>query len=314
MEVLKCHITLGNYSFDFVHSVSVESSWKNLTDKAIIELPAALKIDKNKLQNAIPKGTAVSIHLGYESYGLNEVFSGYVSRVRPNIPIEIECEDYMWKLKQIQINDNCSNETLQSYLTRVLGIEVDCFDITIPKLIANKITGAQLLDQIKSDYGFPSFMRNGKLVVGKQYDPNTQSKHVIIIDQASNSNVKDQDLEYSSKDDVKFKVTAISNMEDGSKEEVELGDPEGEDRTLNFYNIPKSDLKAIAEKEMEKLNYDGYRGELTLFGAPFVKHGDILVFRNAQESDKTGEYFADEVSLKFGLQGFEQTIKPGAKI
>lgn len=314
MEALICKISIGNYVFDFVHRVTIESSWKELTDKAVIYLPAALKIDKNKLQDAIPKGTAVKIELGYESTGLKERFNGFVSRVHPKVPIEIECEDLMWKLKQIQVNENAKNETMQAYLTRVLNVEVDCFEITIPSLIANKITGAQLLDQIKSDYGFSTFVRGGKLVVGKQYDPATQNKHIVIIDQAFNSNVKAQSLEYAKKDDVKFKVTAISNMANGTKEEVEVGDPEGEARTLNFFDIPKSDLQAIAGEEMKRLNYDGYRGELTLFGEPFCQHGDILVFQNTQESDKTGEYFVDSVAVYFGVQGYSQNIKPGAKI
>jgi hypothetical protein len=314
MEVLLCDITIGNYSFDFVHTLEIESSWKTLTDKAMIKLPAALRIDKDKLQNAFPKGTPVSIRIGYQSEGLKEKFNGFVSRVHPKVPVEIECEDLMWKLKQIQVNENLKNEPLGTYLQRVLQIEVDCFEITIPRLIANKITGAQLLDQIKSDYGFPSFIRAGKLVVGKQYDPNVQTKHIVIIDQATNSNVKKQDLEYAQKDDVKLKVTAISNMANGDKVEVVVGDPEGEDRTLNFYDIPQADLKAIAEKEMERFNYDGYRGDLTLYGEPSVQHGDILVLQNTQESDKTGEYFIDEVVCSFGVNGYEQRIKPGAKI
>ena len=315
MEALTCNIVIGNYSFDFVHRVTVQSSWKELTDKASVYLPAALKIDKDKLQDAIPKGATVKIELGYESTGLKEVFNGFVSRVHPSIPIEIECEDLMWKLKQIQVNENAKNEKLQDYLSRVLNIEVDCYDITIPKLIANKITGAQLLDQLKSDYGFYSFIRGTKLVVGKQYDAETQNKHTVIIDQAFNSNVKKQDLEYAKADDIKFRVTAISNMANGKKEQVEIGDPEGENRTLNFYNIPKSDLQAIAEKEMSRLQYNGYRGDITLFGTPLAEHGDILVLKNTQESDKTGEYFIDEVYMDFGVsRGFEQKIKPGTKI
>lgn len=315
MEALTCNITIGNYSFDFVHRVTVESSWKELTDKASVFLPAALKIDKNKLQEAIPKGEKVRIELGYESTGLKEVFNGFVSRLHPSVPIEIECEDLMWKLKQIQVNENAKNEKLETYLSRVLNIEVDCFDITIPKLIANKITGAQLLDQLKSDFGLYSFVRGSRLVVGKQYDAEIQNKHVVIIDQASNSNVKRQDLEYAKADDIKFKVTAISNMANGKKEQVEVGDPEGENRTLNFYNIPKADLKTIAEKEMSRLQYDGYRGDITLFGVPLVAHGDILELRNTQESDKTGEYFIDAVTMDFSVSsGFQQEIKPGTKI
>ena len=74
MEVLVCHIKIGSLTVDFVHEVTVESTWKELTQKATILLPAALKVDKNKLKDAIPKGTEVSIQIGYESEGLQEIF------------------------------------------------------------------------------------------------------------------------------------------------------------------------------------------------------------------------------------------------
>lgn len=313
MEVLQCNITIGSYSFDFVNEVEITSGWKNFTDKATIRIPSSLKVDQNAIKSAFPKGTAVSISLGYASDKLHALFTGYVARVKPTIPLEIECEDEMWKLKQIQVNENARNESMQAYLSRILGVEVDCFDITIPRLVAANITGVQLLDKIKSDYGFPSFMRNGKLVVGKPYDPNNLTLHTVVVDNSKDSTVKGQNLEYTTKDDVKLKVIAISNMDNGKKEQVELGDADGESHTLNFFNIPKSDLQKVAEQEMEKLSYDGYRGDLTLFGVPLVQHGDVIRLKNTQESDKTGDYRVDEVIYRFGVDGFEQKVKPGPK-
>ncbi len=311
MEVLICDIKIGNLNFDFVHSLSVESSWKNLTQKATIVIPAALKVDSNKLKDAIPKGSEVTIKVGYESTGLTEIFSGFVSRVHPKVPIEIECEDLMWKLKQIQITENAKNETIQSYLEKVLPYDVDCFDVALPKFVVNKLTGAQLLDQLKKDYGFPIFVRNGKIVVGKQYDPENQSTHRFIIEGGGNTNVKDHSLEYTSKDDIKLKVTAISNLSNGDKIEVTIGDSDGEERTLNFFDLQKADLENIATKEMERLRYDGFRGDFKAFGAPLVFHGDKCELSNPQESDKTGTYWIDAVNYDFGVDGFEQTIKLG---
>lgn len=313
MEVLKSNITLGHYLFDFVNEVKVESTWKVFTDKATIKLPAALKIDASSLKKSIPVGSKVEIKLGYEKYGMQKLFKGYVVTVHNKVPVEIECEDEMWNLKQIQINDNCRNEKLGDYLSRVLDVDVDCFDINVSSMVVNKLTGVQLLDKIKQEFGFASYFRNDVLVVGKNYSQDNPKSHTVIIDQAYNCNVKKQDLEYMSKDDVRIKVTAISNMPNGDKEEIEFGDKDGEERTLNFYNIPKSELKKIAKEEAKKLKYDGYRGDLTLFGAPIVFHGDILQLTNSQESDKTGDYFIDKVSYSFGVKGFEQKIEPGPK-
>lgn len=309
MEVLKSYITIGDYEFDFVAEIQIESTWEEQTVKGSITLPAALRFDKGKLKTSIKKGDAVIVQIGYNDT-LNTVFEGFVSRVKPSVPVVIEVEDAMWKLKQIEINDTAKNETVKSFLERNLpGYTIDCFDIELPRFVANKITAAKLLDQLKSDYGLYSFFRRGKLVVGKQYDPADYLVHIAQF----NYNIAEDSLEYTAKEDVKIKVTAISNMASGEKIEIELGDPEGEDRTLNFYNLPKPELQKIAEKEMERLMYDGYRGDLTIFGEPFTRTGDVLELRDAEETDKTGRYWIDGVNYMFGIGGFRQQIKLGAR-
>lgn len=313
MEVLKCTIKIGSLTVDFVNKVTVESTWKQLTQKATILLPAALKVNANKLKDAIPKGAEVTIQVGYESSGLATIFQGFVSRVHPKVPIEIECEDAMWKMKQVQVTENAKNETFQSYLSKVLPYEVDSFDVSLPKFVVNKLTAAQLLDQLKKDYGFPIFVRGNKVFVGKQYDPENATTHRFIIDNAINTNIKSQALEYTSKDDIQLKVTAISNMSSGEKIEVTLGDTDGEEHTLNFFDLQKADLEKVATAEMDRLRYDGFRGGFTAFGNPLVTHGDIVELVNSQESDKTGNYWVDGVTYNFGVEGFEQNITIGSK-
>lgn len=309
MYILQSHITIGAYEFDFVDEINIESTWKELTQKATISLPAALKFDKGKLKQSIKKGDQVSIKIGYESFDQQEVFKGYVSRVIPSVPVVIECEDEMWQLKQININATAKNETMKDFLSRILPVEVDCFDITVPRFTAINVTGAKLLDAIRTDFGFNSFFRAGKLVVGKPYDASNYKTHIIEF----GNNIVNDNLEFAEKDDVKIKVKAISNMASGEKIEVELGDPRGEERTLNFYNLPKSELEKVATAEMEKLNYSGYRGDCEIFGIPYVQHGDAVEIRDPEESDKTGRYFVDGVTTRFGKSGYRQTLKIGPK-
>jgi hypothetical protein len=309
MEILNSNIVIGKYYFDFVADMEIVTSWQEQTQKGTIVLPYNLEIDSRKLKTEIKKGDKVVVKIGYGDR-LNTVFTGYVARVRPSIPIVIEVEDEMWRLKQITVNDKATNETLRSFLERILpAYTIDCFDIDIPRFNAVKITASQLLNQLKNDYGFYSFFRNGVLVVGKQYDA---EKHAIGVTKLQ-YNIIDDYLEYMSKDDVKLKVTAISNLASGEKIEVELGDPDGEGRTLNFYNLPKSELTKVAENEMSRLTYDGYRGTVTLFGEPFVTTGDVLEIQNDEESDKTGRYWIDGVTYNFGTDGYRQIVKLGAR-
>lgn len=310
MDILSSHIAIGSITYDFVNQVEIESTSEELTQKGTIVLPANVKVDKSKLKDIIKRGDKTVIKLGLNG-DLKEVFTGFVSRVKPTTPIEIQVEDLMWKLKQLIVNDTAKNETIQSFLSRVApDIEFDCYDIELPRFLASKISVAQLLDQIKSDYGLRAFVRNGKVVVGKQYDPENYTVHIAELE----NNVLSDDLEYMVKDELKIKVRAISNLSSGKKIEVELGDKDGEERTLNFYNIAsESELQKIAQKEMERLIYDGYRGSLTFFGEPFVQHGDVIEIRDPKESDKTGRYWVDGVNYSFGVGGYRQTIKLGAR-
>lgn len=314
MDVTICNITIGAITYDFVHQSDIESTWEELTQKGKIILPANVKVDRNKLKDFIKKGDQVVVKWGYNGV-LDEIFTGFVTRVHPKVPIEIEVEDLMWQLKQIIVNDTAKNETIQSFLERNLpGYEFDCFEVELPRFIANNMTGAQVLDQIKSDFGFRSFVRNGKIVVGKQYNPSDYKVHVVEIESPDSENVViSDDLEYMSKDDVKIKITAISNLSSGEKIEIELGDPDGESRTLNFYNLSEKDLRAVAEKERERLLYDGWRGTVTTFGRPFIQHGDVLEIKHHVESDKTGRNWVDGVNYSFGVGGIRQVVKLGAR-
>lgn len=309
MEVLNCHIVIGKYTFDYVHKVDITSSWMQLTDGGTITLPANLRLTNNQLKQYFKKGDAVEVFIGYESFGLTKVFEGFLTRIHPTVPIVLDVEDLMWKLKQIQVNDTAKNETIGSFLSRVLPYEIDAFEIDLPRFIASKITGAQLLEQIKSDFGLSAFVRNGKVVVGKQYDPENTTHHIFELD----NNVLTDQLEFVAKEDVKLKITAISNNADGTKTEITLGETDGEERSLNFYNLSKADLKALAEKEMQRLVYDGYRGTITAFGEPIVMHGDIVELRNSTESDKTGNYYVDGVVYRYGIEGVRQEITLGSR-
>jgi hypothetical protein len=312
MYLTRCHIEIGKLTFDFVKSVEVDSSWDMLTDTAKIVLPANIKVDKNKLSEQLSVGLPVLIQLGYGSV-LETIFTGYVSDVKPSVPIEVMCEDEMWKLKQSDIVDSGRKTKLLPLLQKhIVGIDIKAIDAEIGAYHIDHISMAKYLETIKSDFGLFSFMRNKTLVVGLQYDPETTIKHRFNID-GKFKNISSDDLVFKRKDQVKIKVKAISNNSNGTKTEVELGDADGESRTLNFYNLSQSELQKAAEREINRLRYDGWRGSITAFGEPFVKHGDIVIIKQTEDGEKEGSYWIDSVKYQFGTSGYQQTIKLGAR-
>ena len=309
MKLVNTYITIGNLEFDFVNSIEVDSSWMDLTDTCELKLPSNLKLNKNTLKDLIKKGDQVLVQVGYDN-ALQTVFEGYLTDIKPSTPIELRCEDLMWKIKQTRVNRNFPGGKLIDFLQEVLpGIEIDSFDIEISSFRASNISGAKLLDSIKGEFGLQCFIRNNQLVVGKRYDPDNASEHVFKID----FNMVSDDLEYRAKEDVRLLVKAISNNEDGTKTEIELGDPDGDQNTLNFYNLSKEELRKLATRELDRLKYDGWRGSFVAFGEPIVKHGDIATLIHEDQSDKTGQYYIDGAVTSSGVNGLRQTIKLGAR-
>jgi hypothetical protein len=183
-------------------------------------------------------------------------------------------------------------------------------DVDLGQFRISNATPAQVLDEIKKTYGLVSFIRTGKLFVGLPY-PNTGKTHrfaygINIIEENS-------ELTYRRADEISIKVKAISIMPDNSKHEIEIGDPDGEIRTLNFYNVPKNDLKKLAEQESVKLRSDGFEGSFETFGMVSVSHGDIVLIEDPRSSVK-GSYFVKAVSKSFSAQGIRQRIQIDRKV
>ncbi len=312
MKILICHIIIGSLTFKWVQSVEIESAFTLFTDTATIKLPAHLKINKDELLQYINFGDKVEIQAGYNNV-LTPLFTGYVTDIKPTVPIEIKCEDEMWQLKQQTITDSGKNMTVEKllqkyyadYQHKYLNVELGTFYI-------DNLNKVKVLEQLKSDFGLFSFFRDNTLCVGLQYDPETANTHQFILDY----NIADDDLQFKRKEQVKIKVKAISNNKNGTKTEIELGDETGDQRTLNFYNLTVTQLKEHAERELERLKYDGWRGSFTAFGEPIVKHGDIIELKKQDDStgDKTGQYWVDKVVYSFGTDGFRQKITLGPSV
>lgn len=308
------HIEIGKYTFDYLTEVEHTSSWKNLTDTATIKLPRKLVTKQNQLlQDVIKKGDKVIIKLGYDDK-LEQVFTGYVVYIKATIPVEIKLEDEMFLHKQKSVNTKFWQKASVSDVLQYVGISkfktfgnIDLGTFQIDGKIKN-ITG--VFDKIKQQYGINFFYRNDTLIVGLPYDKENAATYTFSFQH----DIISHDLEYRKKEDVRIKVKAISNYSNGKKETVELGDSDGEEHTLNYYNVDISTLKARAEAEIDKLKYEGYRGKFLTFGMPKVSHGDVVNIKDIEYPERSGKFFVDSVKTTISSNGgLRQEIKLGPK-
>jgi hypothetical protein len=289
-----------------------------------LDFVQTISVDRLSKEPLLKKGDAVSVNLGYaydsntsDNYddGLRNVFLGYLTQIQTGKPIVLNCQDEMWKLKQNEFKASYRNVTLSQILSDMSEVTDFEFFTTADWNIGSYRTKtghtpAKVLEDLRKDYFIKFFFREGVFYGGLPYVAELQTRHVIRF----NRHVIDDNLEYMVKEDIKIKMKCVILYPNNKKEEFELGDTEGEVRTFNKYDIPKAEMKRLAEIEMERLRYDGYRGSVTIFGAPHIKHGDIVKFINPEEPERTGEYLIKRVDIKFSQNGYRQILYPEGRV
>lgn len=250
------------YTLDFVHEVQIESSWKLLTDTAKVTLPKNVYVqtstgnkawtDANVYVGNSPimlRGDKIKIELGY-TYDkgtlvteMNTEFEGYITKINPKIPIEIECEDNMWLLKQAQ----CPNMVFPAatyntrtiiqyllknatpgdnpYLSRVILPTIAGFTVTDGTGASESVTTSvgdfrtqnetigQVLNRLRKDYRLECFFRGNQLFVsGIVYYPSDYLNNGTITSTAYDfeQNIVSNDMVYSRLDDVRLGIKAYS--------------------------------------------------------------------------------------------------------
>lgn len=310
MKRLTAHIEIGDLVFDFVHQVVVSSSWKSLTDTAQITLPRNVKMKDGGVLPNIPIGEKVSIRLGYDNANI-EVFSGYVVRIDASLPVVIECEDEMWKLKQTRVSQSWNKVSLRTMLEAILptSIMYDAPDVDLGAFRIDQASIAKVLETLQAQYGLRSYFQDNVLFVGFAH---ARSPEVHEYDFSELPPVRG--LQYRLQSESLIQVRAVSMMPDNTKIEVQLGDEGGEQRTLHYYNLDTETLQARAESELSRLRINGYRGSFEAFGVPICLHGDNAQLTDSEYPDRAGTYLVDRVDIEFGQGGYRRHIHLGGKL
>jgi hypothetical protein len=344
-------------NFDFVHEVEINSSWANLTDTAKVVFPKNLYfLDENnqnvslegkniistKTNPVILRGDKIKIELGYiyidefnqKATDSNTVFEGFISKVNPRIPLELECEDNMYKLKQISVpNKVWKGYTLQSMMKEILKgteftVNIDAKTTIGNDFRTNNETAAQVLNRLQK-YGLESYFRGTELrCSGLAYNYTDSNDETFKF----THNIIEDDLEYRRKDDLNIGVKAYSikdeqqseTRQDGTKKtkkkrlevfvtkdgKVSEEGFEGEKRTLYFFDVKTEDeLVTLAKEQLSKLHYEGFYGSFLTFGMPFIKHGDNVKIIDPVLPERNGIYKAKGVNYTFGQGGYRQKIQ-----
>lgn len=298
--------------FKSVSSFKIESSWANLTDTAEIVVAKKLYFDtQGKVFELIKTGDPIEIRGGYNGIFYDE-FKGFVSEILDDMPVMIKCEDNMYVLKRTSVNKSYSSVSLKNLLTDIVPKQfiVDAIDVNIGKWLFKDATVAQVLQELKDKMNLYCYFKGNVLIGGKVHESNPENTTVNF---ETTKNIIRNNLKYRKKEDVKIKVKMYSSNVT-STESVEVGEDDGEVQKLYCSQNTKLGMTKIAQLTYDKLKIDGYKGTLTGFGIPFVKHGFDAKIINKEYPEKEGKYYVDAVTTTFSNQGaYRREITLGKK-
>ena len=302
-----------SWSLDFVTAVEITRDTEKLTAEAKITLPKKLKWD-GSAEIPVRRGDAVSISLGYND-NLQLAFVGYVRDVGFKTPVVITCEDDMFKLKQMPSQKKAYRSVTIEKLLKDQGITYRLNVMGEQSLGAYRVTAdtvAALLGKL-SEQGIRSFFRyeDGEPVLycGVLFERDSTPSQVF---RSELNIISDQSLQQQRAENMRLRVKAVSLMPDNKKIKVEVGDADGEHRTLHTYNKTESELKAWAQQEVKRLKRDGLTGSFTTFGASLVDCLDAIGL--IIDGTKMGVYQVKKNVIKYGSSGFRQEITLGLRL
>ena len=321
MFTLDSHIQIGAIRFDQVVDVKITRSVDLLSDTATIELPTRFVLkDSNEQQSTervFKAGDPVSITLGYLDHFSKEEFVGFVTSVEPGTPVKVHCEDAVWKIRQKSCNKNFKAVDISEVLNYILegtGVSLSgkTPKVQFKKFLLKNVNGAQALQKIKDEFGLSLYLDNeGKLYAGLRQ---TEGDGTVVTYDLE-GNIQKQSLQYKTADEVKIKLTAKGWKQDNTHVQVEVGDPEGENRTWQTYGVDNAEtLKTLAKSRLDELKYEGYRGSLTSWLIPFADRGMTSAVIDARYPEREGNYFIPKVVVTFGKRGAKRTVTLGRKI
>ena len=302
------------WAFDKVASVEITRDIETLTDTCVLQLPKKVKWQGESTM-PIKRGDEVTVWLGYDD-DLQFAFRGFITTLGLKTPTTITCEDYMFRLKQKETKKlTYKNATIGQILKdQELGIGYKVFgEQSIGQYRITADTLSALLGQLKDHGGIRSFIRieddKPVLYSGVLFERGKNPKQVF----ATGLNlIDDTQLKVQNAADVKIKVKAVSLMPNNKKIRVEVGDTDGETRTLHTYNKQAAELKAWAKQELARLKRDGLVGSFTTFGAELVDKLDNVGIKI--DGERKGVYQVQKNIIKYSPSGFRQEITLGARV
>ena len=304
--------SVKTWTFTKITACEIVRDMDALTSTCTLTLPRKTQW-QGETSNPLRRGDKVSVWLGYDD-DLQLAFKGYILQKGFKVPLVIKCEDEMYSLKQAPATkkaySSVSLETLLKdqnlpFKIKVLGEQ------SIGQYRVNVETVAELLGHLKES-SIRSFFRieNGEPVLycGVLFEHNAGLAQVF---ETGLNLISDDSLEEQKAEDMKINLKVISLQPNNKKIKVEVGDKDGDHRTVHCYGKNEQEAKAWGEQELKRLKRDGLTGSFTTFGTKLLDCLDIVGIKI--DGEKKGKYQVQKNTITYGSGGFRQEVTLGAR-
>jgi|GEM_PF-1393410 len=284
------------------------------TGTVLIHANAFYNNQQIDLSKYVVRGAKVTLDLGFDTRLVREL-TGYVSKVKPTLPLEVELEDGFFQLKRKGVKGQFKSVSLKALLKSILpsGVKFEAADIQIGNLTIEPTNVADVLARLHKDHNIQFwFDPEGNLIAGR-LNSHRQAGLPVYTYKQGQSLVK-SDLEYTRAEDLKIKINGINHLPKNKKEKYSLGDAGGDQYDRNYYNLSTSDFRAAVRRDLQAYKIDGFKGSFTGLGLPAIQPGDIVAVEGVPYSEVNNlKAFSDQVTVKFNTEGYFREINVGGK-
>lgn len=313
--------------FNVVKSIRVENTIEKFSDTAKIELPREFKnakqqkgrlsIANKNLLEIIKVGDTIKIEAGYNG-DLKTEFDGYITEIGAEIPLLIECEDEMYKLKRMtQISKTFASVTLKELIQFIApNYTVEAIDMPLGKFMIENANPYKIIEELKRQYGVRCYFDGKILKAGLNIEFKPQQKHLFVFGRNIR---KSSSLKYITKEKRDRYYKAVS-IQKGTSEKItyEYGDKQGEHRSLHLpLNLTLNEVKEWTQKIYNSNVFDGYEGSIDSWAIPRTRAGDSADVIDPNYSDKHRDmqlFIESVVTTIDSSSGFKRQNKLSFKI
>ena len=192
------------------------------------------------------------------------------------------------------------------------------FDMNLVNISFIQMSPAAVLEWFKKELGLNITLMGTKLYANLASNTTgtviLQTDKNIIASGLQTTNLKHFKTKKSKGSNsifLRIKVKAYFLRDDGTKDSIEVGDPNGQLREVFFYNVKRDEklYTQMANEAIQKYHQDRYTGEVETYLYPFCDLFWKVQYFDVRYPERNGNYVITMIQQSLNEHGFHRKLK-----